>query len=337
MTKQMAQQFVNPREAAFLSVKNAFKSTKDAERERDYASLASGQLDRLSLLDPASEEAQAEPVFNTPIVQTDEAAVESIRTLLVSTDLDGIPNTVQRQLQASGGPNLTQELMPLRTPLRTRRAKRCRACRHILCKFETRQPVMQAVKFRIRLAASSYLPTLTLSRTQHEVDSATTGGAEAAQQKSVYLLKIANPLYEQIKVTLSAPRVTELGDEVVVIAPEILIGGYTDVWEMPQSSTSAASSQGLVSSKKGTEAVLGKLHSSGSNWATIEMHLSRRQLETSSAWASVGDVSVPLFVSVEFEAEQELEDPDKAAPVASSKLTRKIGFWTVLTARQSPV
>ncbi|ORY82087.1 dynactin p62 family-domain-containing protein [Protomyces lactucae-debilis] len=332
MFKQMKEQHTSPRESAFRSAKIAAQARRDAFLDDEPDASLSSQLKRVSLSDTFTRDEQAlSKSFIVPVLRPDEVDESFARDLLNATDLDDVPSIMQSSMQTAGPMHSIGQLMPLPTPLRTRRAKRCRACRHILCKFETRQPVMQAVKFRIRLAASNYLPTLTFSK----VTAAATSNLTATEQSppsEVYLLKIANPLYESIKVTLSAPRVTEFGHEVTVLAPEVIIGGFTDVWETQPSTTSGSMEE--TKPGKGSQAVLGRLHSSGSNWTNIEIHMARSGVAQTSAESDTHAL-IPLFVSMEYEIEAELDNSlsTRTASMSDGKTTKKVGFWTVLTAK----
>ncbi|CED84481.1 Dynactin, subunit p62 [Phaffia rhodozyma] len=58
-------------------------------------------------------------------------------------------------------PVQTSDLKPLRIPLRSKKTKRCSACRHILIKPDQKA---QSTRFKIKLLAASYIPTVEVSR-----------------------------------------------------------------------------------------------------------------------------------------------------------------------------
>lgn len=53
------------------------------------------------------------------------------------------------------------DLKPPRTPLHSKKTKRCSECRHILIKPEQKA---QSVRYKIKLLAASYLPTIEIAR-----------------------------------------------------------------------------------------------------------------------------------------------------------------------------
>jgi dynactin-4 len=55
---------------------------------------------------------------------------------------------------------LHSELRPVRIPLQTKKTKRCGLCKHILIKPEQKA---QSVRFKIKLVAANYLPSLSVS------------------------------------------------------------------------------------------------------------------------------------------------------------------------------
>ena len=60
-------------------------------------------------------------------------------------------------------PHFVDDLLPVPTRLVTKRSKRCRTCRHILVKPETK---VTSTRYRIRLIAVNYIPTMSLKALQ---------------------------------------------------------------------------------------------------------------------------------------------------------------------------
>ncbi|KAK2074233.1 hypothetical protein P8C59_008454 [Phyllachora maydis] len=155
-------------------------------------------------------------------------------------------------------------LRPVQTLLRTKRAKRCPACRHIICKPDAK---VAATRFRIRLVAGSYLPTITIRPLpaaaaatgrghSASVSSTTTtppeatageGGPQQQQQQqqqpqqqllrplqpAQFLLTFRNPLFETVRVTLATPARTpgRFGSTVTLLCPQFEMDANTDVWD----------------------------------------------------------------------------------------------------------
>ncbi|KAG0159407.1 hypothetical protein PDIDSM_6929 [Penicillium digitatum] len=71
---------------------------------------------------------------------------------------DGMASINQRATQSPDA-RFVDDLLPLPVLLRTKRAKRCKSCKHILVKPESKP---QSTRFRIRLIALSYIPLPTL-------------------------------------------------------------------------------------------------------------------------------------------------------------------------------
>jgi dynactin-4 len=111
------------------------------------------------------------------------------------------------------------DLQPLRLPLHAKRSKRCPQCTHILIKPEQKA---QSVRFKIKLVAANYLPSITVSLPHSEqfssrpMDTAkrsTTTRTEPEATPGLYAgqtypfhLTLTNPLYDPIQVRLAVQR-----------------------------------------------------------------------------------------------------------------------------------
>ncbi|KAF8195469.1 dynactin p62 family-domain-containing protein [Pholiota molesta] len=119
-------------------------------------------------------------------------------------------------------PLQTQELKPLRIPLHSKRSKRCPACTHILIKPEQKA---QSVRYKIKLVAANYLPSITVALPHAQRSSAeaakrslgkSTSAAVEDDKNSAsdmhagktypFHLALSNPLYDPIQVRLSVQR-----------------------------------------------------------------------------------------------------------------------------------
>ncbi|KAL8279040.1 hypothetical protein RQP46_008498 [Phenoliferia psychrophenolica] len=79
-------------------------------------------------------------------------------------DMDQFEDVAPVERRWTGGwhqPLLTASLKPLRTPLLSKRSKRCPSCKHILIKPEQKS---SSTQFKIKLVASNYLPSIELYR-----------------------------------------------------------------------------------------------------------------------------------------------------------------------------
>ncbi|KAF9262854.1 hypothetical protein L218DRAFT_973290 [Marasmius fiardii PR-910] len=149
-----------------------------------------------------------------------ELDVEMMRRL---EDLSEIARLEQRWSLSWSTSIETRDLKPLRIPLHSKRSKRCPACTHILIKPEQKA---QSVRFKIKLAAASYLPAVTVAL-PHRQQAVTAELAKRSVAKSTtappdegregrcellagktypFNLALSNPLYDPIQVRLSVQR-----------------------------------------------------------------------------------------------------------------------------------
>lgn len=118
------------------------------------------------------------------------------------------------------------DLQPLRLPLHAKRSKRCPQCTHILIKPEQKA---QSVRFKIKLVAANYLPSITVSlphldqlaaRPSDAMKRSTSGRPEAEIPTGLhpgrsypFHLTFTNPLYDPIQVRLAAQRMHVTGGD----------------------------------------------------------------------------------------------------------------------------
>ncbi|KAF3157348.1 hypothetical protein TWF788_005328 [Orbilia oligospora] len=145
--------------------------------------------------------------------------------------------TAKQRLAQPHDPRFLSDLTPTAVLLRTKRSKRCRACRHILVKPEAK---VQTTRFRIRLVALNYIPSLTIKR----LDSSITWDNLTPHKTHRFLLTVTNPLFDPISVSLLTPRRTPgtaFASRVTILCPEFDVGANTDVWDDALMSTKPAS------------------------------------------------------------------------------------------------
>lgn len=212
-------------------------------------------------------------------------------------------------------PNLSQypsRLIISKTPngdvpglqiLRSKRAKRCRACRHILTKPDSR---ILSTRFRIKLMASNYLPSFMLTQSDKN-DAALCGGALHSSTIQI-ALTLTNPLLEAIEVGLATPRQTPgTQNSITLLNPELEIGANVDI------GLSNATSK-LYNA--GTSGV------SGLSISQPRSNQVQTILEITSKISDYGEtLSFPIFVRVVF------------APAQEGEKEKSIGFWQVLKLR----
>lgn len=196
-----------------------------------------------------------------------------------------------------GRAGFLDELRPIPYLLRTKRSKRCPVCRHIVSKPEAK---VSNTRFRIRLVAGSYIPSITVKPLQATSLSQTISGApqgsgsgasagggsltSTAQTRLAplrpvqYLLTFKNPIFEAVKVTLATPSVTpgRFASKVTVLCPEFEIDANTDVWDdVLKDRDGGAKDRNSIhrdlssGQPQQLQAEPGKVWERGRNWVTI--------------------------------------------------------------------
>ncbi|KAK2779421.1 hypothetical protein FQN53_001387 [Emmonsiellopsis sp. PD_33] len=278
---------------------------------------------------------------------------------------DGLASTEQKSSQPPTT-RFVDELRPLPVLLRTKRSKRCKACKHILVKPEFKP---QSTRFRIRLIALSYIP-LTVIRplsTFPPPSSATPVNLDALDPRKPiqFLLTLKNHMFDPIRVTLATPSRTpgRVATKVTMLCPQFEVGANSDVWD-------EALSMGAGdprSSRSGMERVAeaGKIWDRGRNWTTVAMEVvpgSLEELVREGGWDRGEDsqsdsgserggdrgrdengdgeleededvLEIPVFVRVEWEAEgaaEELSIRPDAKRQEAEMVKRELAYWMVL-------
>jgi dynactin-4 len=300
----------------------------------------------------------------------------------------GTTTSAQRAFQAPsagllpGGeaPRCVEDLRPAASQLRARRAKRCRACRTLLAKPE---PRMSSSRWRIRVLALSYVPRLAL----RALDSSSSSALGAALSPHLvpllaaapppppaplapgaphhFLLTVANPLFDPLRVTLATAPTTpgRVASRVTVLCPQFDVGANSDVWDEALSSSASAAGKRRSVAPGSAGAALGRLDEDGGaggagqrqveagkvwargrNWTSVVVEIVPGRLPAADELAEDEDVlEVAVFVRAEYETEAAAGE-DKAAGGgaggagsaaaggAGGKEKREVAFWSVLGA-----
>lgn len=212
---------------------------------------------------------------------------------------------------------------PLQYRLRAKTVKKCRACHHTLVKPD---PKPSSIKFKIRLLAMNYLPSLRISFPP--IPPLTTPPDSvplvAGSQQLVYLT-ITNPLQVPIKMNISTPATT-----CTIMTPSFHLGAASESWD-EMSLVSSTPSQFLFRTTKYTKlaefegrrkhAPEEGILQSGSNWSVLMLEIQPELQRGDDMY------EIPLFVSYEFKVPG--GDSDN-----SDEETISIGYWNVLTVGQ---
>lgn len=215
-----------------------------------------------------------EPLERAP--DTESGTLELLMGLQCT---DSISTWAQRNTQLYEQPYLIHELRPQRTHLRIKRSKRCRTCRHFLIKPE---PKAQTTRFKIKLVARNYLPTITIAALLKNSAVAQTQHPRLSLGVSTqFALKFTNPLYEELAVSLAIPSTATQHDqqtihpdkpthplsctvigEVAIITPHFTISPYNETVEyddemFPVGSThDSAPPMGVYSKRNNSTSIL---------------------------------------------------------------------------------
>ncbi|KAL1964117.1 hypothetical protein VTN77DRAFT_7535 [Rasamsonia byssochlamydoides] len=237
---------------------------------------------------------------------------------------DGVLSMEQRQFQSPDA-RFVEDLRPLPVLLRTKRSKRCKACKHILVKPEFKPA---STRFRIRLIALSYIPLPTLRPLvptpypgQYPGISTTTTtipqqpppppnlDALPPNKPIQYLLTLKNHMFDPVRVTLATPSVTpgRVASKVTILCPQFDLGANSDVWDEalqapPTNTTSTTAGTDRYSSRPGAAgaagaaaaagigfekvAEAGKVWDKGRNWTTVVLEVVPGPLPGSSSSSS---------------------------------------------------
>lgn len=148
----------------------------------------------------------------------------------------GTPSTEQRAAQAfpTCAMHSTSELRPSPYLLRTKRTKRCRTCKHIVVRPEAK---VQTSRFRMKMLAASYIPTLSIRPLPSPASSAAAaagGGGQLLQPGTThqFVLTVRNPLYERVRVTLAAAAKTpgRVAHGVTLLCPQFEVGASREAY-----------------------------------------------------------------------------------------------------------
>ncbi|KAG0646777.1 Dynactin subunit 4 [Hyphodiscus hymeniophilus] len=241
------------------------------------------------------------------------------------------------------------ELWPVANMLRMKRSKRCKTCRHILSKPESK---ISTTKFRIRLVALNYIPSISIKPLQPP-SSSNPAGLLTPLNPTQFVLTFKNPLFDGVKVSIATPASTpgRFSSRVTVLCPQFEVGANTDVWDealreeggrggdREKRRTKAEASEGQH------QAEAGKVWERGRNWVSVVVEVvptslriegpaflrSEAQQKDDGPLREDEDVlEIPVFVRVEWETVAQDESAGLAAKEKEVKEKRELAYWCVL-------
>jgi dynactin-4 len=283
-------------------------------------------------------------------LQLSPTSAEEAIARLRASGWEGTSSLSQRREQPQN-PRFVSDLRPVATLLRTKRSKRCKTCRHILSKPESK---VQKTHFRIRLVALNYIPSIAIKPLQPAAQ-----GQPALLtplKPTQFLLTFSNPLFDGVKVSIATPARTpgRFGSKVTVLCPQFEVGANTDVWDealgegggkgggREKRRTKAEASEGQQ------QAEAGKIWEQGRNWVSVvvevvpaslrldgpEFMKSEEQKTDDGPLREDEDVlEIPVFVRIEWEADAAQDEVGGLATASKEKEVkerRELAYWCVL-------
>lgn len=264
----------------------------------------------------------------------------------------GYDETVTRAQAASQveeGAHFARQLWPIPSLLRTKRAKRCPACRHILSKPEAK---VTNTRWRIRLVAGSHIPSITIKPLL--APGAVPAPLLMPLKPTQYLLTFRNPMFEDIKVTLATPATTpgRFASRVTVLCPQFTIEANSDDYDLNEvlkaEDTDRDDGRPHNDDDDGTPQVeAGKVFERGRNWVSIVVEVIPASVKVEpkpSLLLKPGEVDdlsplkededvleIPMFVRLEWESEASQDQVGAAASKEKDvKEKRELAYWCAL-------
>jgi dynactin-4 len=159
-----------------------------------------------------------------------------------------------------------------------------------------------------------------------------------------FLLTVANPLFDPVRVTLATPAESpgRVKTVVTILCPEFDVGANSDVWDealnaggasgkrkslMPGAGSGGSGATDDESNKQQAEA--GKIWGKGRNWTSVIVEIVPGMLPSLDDIEEDEDLlEIPVFVRIEYETDAGGEE--KAVTGGAGKEKREEAFWCVL-------
>lgn len=322
--------------SAYSRIMNLYSTTTAKKQKRSKPNPmreTASELEGLSIHDPAA----------------DAAAIERIKR-------DGWSSTLsctQKRDQVNPHVQFDNQLRPIPTLLSTKRSKRCRSCRHILSKPESK---ITSTRYKIKILALSHIPRLSI----RALPSTNAADLRSSIQQppfsyntlrsgipTHFLLHLSNPLFDPIRVTLATSSTTpgKVQSRVTILCPQFDVGANTDVWDDALSTSVPSANRGSVINADG-QIEAGKVWDKGRNWTTVAIEVIPGFLKPMNAFGPIAGgneedidedddlLEIPIFVRLEFEADVNAEERSLGDSRGSrgEKEKREAAFWAVLGA-----
>ena len=266
---------------------------------------------------------------------------------------DEISSMAQKKCQTVSAqpPRFVNDLRPIPVTLHTKRSKRCRQCKHILVKPD---PKSTNIRFRMRLVAVNYMPSVKLSPLpQASPSSLPDLDALRPLQPVQFLLTLKNPMFDAVRVTLATPAQTpgRVKSKVTVLCPQFELGANSEVWDELLKTDVPRRGHSTVDSTSGEKlAEAGKVWEKGRNFATVVVEVVPGSIESAvnplgtaltpsgaaDGKATIDELDtdedlleIPIFVRCEWETDV-AADATTSVPDKERKEKRELAYWMVL-------
>ncbi|GAP88477.1 putative dynactin p62 family protein [Rosellinia necatrix] len=276
---------------------------------------------------------------------------------------DGTATGDQVRAQVEEGAQFASQLWPIPYLLRTKRSKRCPACRHIISKPESK---VTNTRWRMRLVANNYIPSIFIRPLHHHhhhqaaatTTTTTTAAAGSGRpltpaQPAQFILTFRNPLFDSVKVTLAAPATTpgRFASRVTVLCPEFQIDANPDNDMYLDDVLRDGDADRDRQRQRGEsihQAEAGKVWERGRNWVSIVVEVvpaSLRPGPPPALFRREGDpepdlgplrededvLEIPMFVRLEWESEATQDQVGAAASREKDvREKRELAYWCAL-------
>ena len=270
--------------------------------------------------------------------------------------------SVAQQAEQTQPTRFIDELLPVPTPLRTKRGKRCANCRHILVKPESK---VQSTRFRIKLVAVNYIPKISLEALRSPQQPVINLTSLVPYQANQFLLTLRNAIFDRVHVTLATPTRTPgpYGHKVTILCPEFDLGPNLDIWEEalkdnPRSDSHSQSAKleksptmDYSSSRTGGEsrvAEAGKVWEKGRDWTTVVLEVVCTGISGKGEEGNEDDseqkrgleededvLEIPIFVRLEWMGDVGVDENTSSLETTTlsggrTMTKRELAYWVVI-------
>ncbi|RFU74979.1 dynactin subunit [Trichoderma arundinaceum] len=253
--------------------------------------------------------------------------------------------SIEQRSQQSEPTRFEDELRPIPYLLRSKRSKRCPACRHIISKPEAK---VTSTRFKIRLVAKSYIPTITIRPLNPTAAPVPITYRPMVQEEAPlkphqpyhFVVTFKNPLFDNIKVTLASPNATpgRFSSRVTVLCPQFEVDANTDMWD------DALKDDERDKSRKADEGPeVGKIWEKGRNWVSIVLEVIPASLRIDQQQKKGGEkvdtsplkegediLEIPMFVRMEWESDTQADMDGPPSKDKETREKRELAYWCVL-------